>query len=119
MNRGITRAGTFAVGVTLLLFVSCTRMPTPPPIEITISGRILGPDGSALPGVSVVFYPLEPGQYLETQETDSRGTYTVRLWTGTYRVRIDPRVHDLPDHEENVTFTRRSTRYDHSFTGIR
>ncbi|HEU5310080.1 MAG TPA: hypothetical protein VFV24_01380, partial [Candidatus Eisenbacteria bacterium] len=74
-------------GLGLLVALSCTRMPTAPPVEITIEGYVTGPEGEPLPETSVDFYPKDPSLspwYNSTVGwTDSTGTYSVRLSTGT------------------------------------
>jgi hypothetical protein len=98
-------------------------MPTAPPVEITIQGRVTGPEDEPLPETSVDFYPrdpsLNPWTHSTSGWTDSTGTYSVSLSTGTYEVRIDPRAGGLLTHIGRVTFTRFSKRYDHAFHGYR
>ena len=110
-------------GLGLLVALSCTRMPTAPSVEITIEGRVTGPEGEPLPETSVDFYPkdssLSPWYNSTVGWTDSTGTYSVHLSTGTYEVRIDPRAGGLLTHVDRVTFTRFSKRYDYAFHGYR
>lgn len=102
------------------LAVSCTRMPTAPPTDILVEGRITAQDGSPLEGASVRFFEADPALrtgYGDT-ETDPEGRYSVSLLTGTYDVQIHAQGNAYLDHFERVTFRRSSKRYDHRFTGF-
>ena len=104
----------------LCLAVSCTRMPTAPPTDILVEGRITSQDGSPLEGASVRFFVADPALrngYGET-ETDPEGRYSVSLLTGTYDVQVHAQGNAYLDHFERVTFRRSSKRYDHRFTGF-
>jgi hypothetical protein len=92
-------------------------MPTAPPVEITVTGLITGPEGAPMPAV-LVFRPRgAPGDDLVHARTDSSGAYSVRLFPGTYEVWIEPSAEGLLRHVEAVAFRRTSTRFDHSFSG--
>jgi len=118
-----SKRGFATLGFALLIALSCTRMPTAPPVEITIQGRITGPEGEPMPDTSVDFYPrdptLTPWDNSTFGWTDSTGTYSVRLSTGTYEVRIDPGAGGFLTHIDQVRFTRSSKRYDHAFRGYK
>jgi hypothetical protein len=84
---------------------------------ITVQGSISGPDGP-LADAFITFFPRDPKITTrhESASVDSMGTYSLRLETGTYEVTIHPPDRML-NHVERVTFTRSSTRYDHTFGG--
>ena len=104
------------MGVFLLLFLSCTRMPTAPPAEITVTGNITGPDGTPM-AAFLAFHPAGPGLKGTSVRADSLGSYSVRLVIGTYDIVVQPSVSGLLYHAQRVKFTRSSTRFDHWFSG--
>jgi hypothetical protein len=92
-------------------------MPTAPPVEITVTGLITGSEGAPM-RATLVFRPRSaPGDGNVHANTDSSGAYTVRLFSGTYEVWIQPAAEGHLLHVEAVTFRRTSTRFDHSFSG--
>ena len=117
-RRGIRLAFTAAA---VLLSYSCTRMPTAPRIPVAVEGRISGPAGEPL-GDAYVYFVSDDNLWIGSEyvRTDSLGLYSVQLFTGTYRVEIDPpHAYRTPVHRDRVNFSAKRNRYDFSFKGFR
>lgn len=109
------------LATTIVLALSCTRMPTAPRVPVLAEGRITGPADESVEGAYLYFYSSEVGALrFMVATTDSLGRYAVELFTGTYTVSIYPPAdYATPSYEARVAFSTSDRRYDYRFQGVR
>ena len=101
-----------------LLAVSCTRMPTAPRYPVTVRGVVTGPSGEPIAGSFVAFRPGEPEVHdFDHAITDSRGSYSVLLHSGTYWADVEVPDRGYLTRYDRVSVSVRHARVDFAFSG--
>ena len=80
----------------------------------TISGTVKSTAGKVLAGVQVS--AMKGGHAVTTATTSSKGTYTLTVKTGSYKVAFNTRVDDLGSDRFNTTYWRNATTLEKSAT---
>jgi hypothetical protein len=105
-----------------LAAVSCTRMPTAPPTPVTVHGMIAGPSGEPVPYAFIQFLPIDvppPDNY--NARTDSSGSYSLELLTGSYEMRVFQSIgnNGWLGYANRIHVTRDHARFDYAFHGFK
>jgi len=109
-----------------LAVLSCTRMPTAPPTPVTVHGMIAGPSGEPVPYAFIQFLPIDvppPGPLSDSYyaRTDSSGSYSLELLTGSYEMRVfQPTGNNgWLGYANRIHVTRDHARFDFAFHGFK